>query len=266
LFVPNKRINGTGALLASGYCPKVRWRHRRQWQTRQLRNRYRPQSPPHVFARKASLTARCIPTKSCASARFWRLRIAVVTLDPQLGLGSHCARVPLTHLWLAEKNRLVLNMTPRALRAALAIQITCRPCGRRRSPRLPQGRGSGHPGRASLPNCRAAPAGPGGGRSPRRLRCRRATMDRAGTAGQQSCRAGYSLLSRRYNQVVRRPHSTNAAIECSLPRKGATEPTAPQHPRPCAWAAILARSRGEQHRVCARGMVLAQKDTFSRVW
>jgi hypothetical protein len=50
---------------------------------------------------------------------------AVIALDPRLGLGRGCVAAPLRRLWLAEERRLMLLMTPHALKAVLAARRAC---------------------------------------------------------------------------------------------------------------------------------------------
>jgi len=51
--------------------------------------------------------------------------VAVVALDPRLGLGRLCVAAPLGRLRLAAERRLLLDMTPHEFRAALAHRAAC---------------------------------------------------------------------------------------------------------------------------------------------
>jgi hypothetical protein len=51
--------------------------------------------------------------------------VAVVALDPRLGLGRLCVAAPLGRLRLAAEGRLLLDMTPHEFRAALAHPTAC---------------------------------------------------------------------------------------------------------------------------------------------
>ena len=51
--------------------------------------------------------------------------VAVVALDPRLGLGRRCVAAPLGRLRLAPERRLLLDMTPHEFRAALAHRAAC---------------------------------------------------------------------------------------------------------------------------------------------
>jgi hypothetical protein len=51
--------------------------------------------------------------------------VAVVNLDPRLGLGRRCVAAPLGRLRLAAERRLLLDMTPHEFRTALAVGTAC---------------------------------------------------------------------------------------------------------------------------------------------
>ena len=51
--------------------------------------------------------------------------VAVVALDPRLGLGRLCVAAPLRRLRLAADRRLLLDMTPHEFWAALAHRAAC---------------------------------------------------------------------------------------------------------------------------------------------
>jgi hypothetical protein len=51
--------------------------------------------------------------------------VAVVALDPRLGLGRLCVAAPLGRLRLAAERRLLLDMTPHEFRAALVHPTAC---------------------------------------------------------------------------------------------------------------------------------------------
>jgi hypothetical protein len=51
--------------------------------------------------------------------------VAVVALDPRLGLGLRCVAAPLGRLRLAAERRLLLDMTPHEFRSALAVPMDC---------------------------------------------------------------------------------------------------------------------------------------------
>ena len=51
--------------------------------------------------------------------------VAVVALDPRLGLGRRCVAAPLGRLRLAAERRLLLDMTPHEFQAALAHPTAC---------------------------------------------------------------------------------------------------------------------------------------------
>ena len=51
--------------------------------------------------------------------------VALVAIDPRLGLGHRCITAPLGRLRLAAERRLLLDMTPHEFRAALAHPTAC---------------------------------------------------------------------------------------------------------------------------------------------